>query len=103
MVTSVEKDYLYAKKFVGSQFRSKCYKLLYSDIYPVPTTIEPRLPPPHYQSDRSESSDDPQPPRGARPPVIREPAPLITAVSPTSKAEDAFPLHLPLAMDIPYL
>ena len=57
IVTSTEEDCLYAQKLVGSQFRSKCYKLLYSEIYPVPTKSDlPTLPVLHQHE--LESSDD---------------------------------------------
>ena len=36
IVISKDDDYVYARKFVGSQFRSQTYKLKYSEIYPVP-------------------------------------------------------------------
>jgi hypothetical protein len=57
IVTSVEADCLYARKLVGSQFRSKSYKLLYSEVYPVPTKFECKPLPLSYHHD-TESSDD---------------------------------------------
>ena len=79
IVTSVESDHLCAKKLVASQFRSKSYKLKFSEVYPVPTKCDPRVPirdhtpdtdsssssdretvpqPYHHKSDHEESSSE---------------------------------------------
>ncbi len=39
IVASTEKDFLYARKLVGNQLRSKLYKLKYSEVYPVPNRV----------------------------------------------------------------
>ncbi len=58
IVTRIEKDCLYARKLVGSQFRAKDYKLLYSEIYPVPTSAHPRTPHQRYQSEDTDSDSE---------------------------------------------
>ena len=60
IVTSVESDHLRANKLVGSQFRSKSYKLNFSEVYPVPTRCDPHVPirDRTHNTDSSSSSDD---------------------------------------------
>jgi hypothetical protein len=58
IVTAKEDNYLFARKLVGAQFRSKSYKLRYSEIYPVPTKIPSDLQPKQrHISDPSSESD----------------------------------------------
>lgn len=58
IVVDTEKDFLLARKLVGTQFRSKSYKLKYSEVYPVPTSVPyNNLPPPRRTLDSSSDSD----------------------------------------------
>ena len=60
IVTSCTHDFVTVKKLVGSQFRSKEYKLKYSEIYCVPCAALTRTQVPHTRSSPydSESSED---------------------------------------------
>lgn len=57
IVTCTNKSWLYARKLIGSQYRSKDYQLLYSEIFPVPTAVVSRKPSQGYQFDSDSDSD----------------------------------------------
>jgi hypothetical protein len=59
IVISCDPEYVTVRKLVGSQFRSKDYKLKYCEIYPVPSARKPSQPIPTdpYDTDSSEDSN----------------------------------------------
>jgi hypothetical protein len=43
IVTNTDRDHLFARKLVGSQFRAKSYELKYTEVYPVSVKCLPPL------------------------------------------------------------
>ena len=57
IVVAMDKDFLSVRKLIGSAFRSKLYKLRYTEIFPVPLQPDIRPPPSHASDSDSSESD----------------------------------------------
>lgn len=98
LVTAIERQFVYVSKFVGSQLRSKSYKVHHSDCYLVPSQVPPVLR--HCDPSDSDSDEDIVPTADA--PLLRAQPPIDpTPILPELLPETIDPATSPVTQPIP--